>query len=134
MIGSKFLTSGNVSSSFVLMAALLTVMVFIYRFLDKKYKRLNEPSMIEKCGNLYPNMPLNRNKPYIYRFPAFMLHRFLFVLIAKTLFNHITFTIQLIVMMNLFYTMYRVAHLPSAEKSQVRIGIFTDVGVHFMML
>ena len=65
---------------------ILMILVIIC-FLRKNYVRLGEPAMREKYGNMYKLVPLNRDYFMIYIFPAFLIHRLLFVLFPSTLFN-----------------------------------------------
>lgn len=104
MKGSEYQTPIEVIISFSMISCMVIFVIFLIFYLNKNYKVL--PDKFDRIGNLYPNISFLRDKPIIYRFPLFMLHRILYVLYAKCLYWHITFGIQLLIMTTLFYTVY----------------------------
>ena len=110
---SRFQTKANIVSSVVLFGILVVIMIGTARLLWTKFERLGDPKFVNRCGNLYSNAPLNRDKPFILRFPLLILHRLCFVSLASGLHQHIAQSIQLLLLGNLFFTMFILNYRPS---------------------
>lgn len=116
------------------MAGLILVAAFSSKYLWSNYERLFDKEMIDKCGDLYRGTSLKRDKPFIFRFPLFIVHRLLFAILGCSLHRHPTFSIQGLIFVNLFYSMFRLAYRPNQAKSLVRLSTFSDVYVHMMLI
>ena len=83
---------------------------------------------------MYQNISQKRDKALVLRFPIFLMHRMMYAVVASVFYLHITFAIQIIVLMNLFHAMYVFNFRQNASKSQIRLDRFTEGTLHMMFL
>lgn len=87
---SRFSSLLSLIISLAVLAIHLFLTVFTSIFLFKKRDRLNDPVMLERCGNLYFNQKIltNSDMGRVYKFPAFLTHRWVFAAVAAVLVMH----------------------------------------------
>ena len=83
---------------------------------------------------MYFGSPPNRDKLLVLKLPMILIHRLLYSLLASSLFLHISFSLQLFVLMNLLFTMYLLNFRPFLPSNDVRLQIITESFVHMMFL
>ena len=99
-----------------------------------RYENLKDPGLKAKCSNLFVFIPLHRDKPMILRFPVFLIHRLMLIVLACGLHEHVTLSLQLLLLGDLWHTMYLCNYQEQSERSQQWLSLFTQTGVHMMLL
>lgn len=70
----------------------------------------------------------------VFKFPISIIQRQLYIIIACYFYPHTYISLQLFILMNLFYTMYCVSFKPNAPKYQRIQQLITEVSLHMIML
>lgn len=117
------------------MFVLLTCLTLVCtRLLWTNYSSLNSLQMIEKYGNMYVDVPFKRDKPMVLKFPFFLAHRMIYCIIASALFLHVTFSLQVFVLLSLLLTAYTFNFRNQGSVSQHRLILVTAGCLHMMFL
>ena len=130
---SEYLTTANMMFAMVLLAFLLFLSGFTCQFLLRNYHRLHEDQVKKKCGNLYTDAPFKRDKPFLLRFPLLILHRLIFAILACSMHRMPAPSIQLLILVNLGFTMFLYYYRPCLPKNQIRLQMFSTLCAHLML-
>ena len=93
---SRFQKSADLTVAWCIFGVFITIIIGTAVYLWIKYPELHNKNMLDRIGVMYPNLPTKRDRLYVMRFPLLLLHRLFYVLVAFSLSNRVTLSIQLL--------------------------------------
>ena len=118
---SEYLTTANMFFAMFLLIFLMFLSGFTCQYLLKNYDKLHMDKIKQKCGNLYVDAPLKRDKLFLLRFPLLILHRLIFAILACSMHRMPAPSIQFLILVNLAFTMFLYNYRPCMPKNQIRL-------------